>query len=139
MKPVTYLLDSNAVIDILRERPTVIRHADEARNAGGFLAIYSVVYYEVIRGLRISKAARQMEKFQQLYESMTRSLFMGKDGLLVMEKAADIYESLYRGQQIDDNDIYIAAIAIVNDCVLVTDNEKHFSRIPGLQYVNWRE
>ena len=52
-----------------------------------------------------------------------------------MEKAADIYESLYRGQQIDDNDIYIAAIAIVNGCVLVTDNEKHFSRIPGLQYV----
>lgn len=70
---------------------------------------------------------------------MTRSLFLDWDGLLVMEKAADIYESLYRGQQIDDNDIYIAAIAIVNDCVLVTDNEKHFSRIPGLQYVNWRE
>ena len=97
MKPVTYLLDSNAVIDILRERPTVIRHADEARSAGGFLAICSVVYYEVIRGLRISKAARQMEKFQHFQENLTRSLFLDRDGLLVMEKAADIYESLYRG------------------------------------------
>ena len=56
-----------------------------------------------------------------------------------IEKATDIYAELHKGQQIEDNDIYIAAIAIVNGCVLVTDNEKHFSRIPGLQYVNWRE
>ena len=38
----------------------------------------------------------------------------------------------------EDNDIYIAAIAMANDYTLVTANEKHFSRIEGLTYENWR-
>lgn len=55
-----------------------------------------------------------------------------------MEKAAEIYVALHRGQQIEDNDIYIAATAIVNGCTLVTANDKHFSRISDLKVENWR-
>ena len=139
MKPITYLLDTNAVIDILREKPLTLQRMNETMESGNHLALCSVVYYEVIRGLRISKASKQMENFKRFQMGPIRNLFLDRDGLAVMEKAADIYETLYRGQQIDDNDIYIAAIAIMNDCVLVTDNEKHFGRVPGLKIVNWRE
>lgn len=41
------------------------------------------------------------------------------------------------GKMLDDFDILIAATAIVNDCILVTNNTKHFERIDGLTIENW--
>lgn len=54
------------------------------------------------------------------------------------EKAIDTYEQLHTGQVIEDNDIYIAAISMVNACTLVTANVRHFGRVEGLNFVNWR-
>ena len=55
-----------------------------------------------------------------------------------VDKAIEIYLQLHKGRTIEDNDIYIAATAMVNDCVLVTANTGHFERVEGLQFVNWR-
>jgi tRNA(fMet)-specific endonuclease VapC len=41
------------------------------------------------------------------------------------------------GSVVDDLDIFIGATAIENDLILVTDNERHFSRMSGLRIVNW--
>jgi len=35
--------------------------------------------------------------------------------------------------------LFIAGIAIENEMVLVTNNEKHFSRIPNLKIQNWKK
>lgn len=43
------------------------------------------------------------------------------------------------GNIIEDFDILIASIAIINNCVLVTNNPNHFERIEGLQIENWLE
>lgn len=42
-----------------------------------------------------------------------------------------------QGNIILDADIMIAAIALSNELVLVTNNEKHFARIPNLSIENW--
>lgn len=42
-----------------------------------------------------------------------------------------------RGQPIGSNDLLIAAHALALDCILVTDNEREFSRVPGLRVENW--
>lgn len=39
----------------------------------------------------------------------------------------------------DDIDLLIAGIAIENDMILVTNNERHFGRIPGLKIENWKK
>ena len=41
------------------------------------------------------------------------------------------------GISIGVNDAMIAAHALSIGCVLVTNNRKHFSRIPGLKIENW--
>jgi tRNA(fMet)-specific endonuclease VapC len=41
------------------------------------------------------------------------------------------------GQSIGYPDEMIAAHALALNCTLVTDNEKHFSRVPGLRLENW--
>jgi len=43
------------------------------------------------------------------------------------------------GKILDDFDVLIAATAIVNNCMLVTNNTKHFKRINGLTIENWVE
>jgi tRNA(fMet)-specific endonuclease VapC len=42
-----------------------------------------------------------------------------------------------RGQLIGPNDLLIAAHALALGCVLVTDNEREFSRVNGLRTENW--
>jgi predicted nucleic acid-binding protein len=52
--------------------------------------------------------------------------------------AADIYAELRRqGQLIADADLLIGATAIAADAVLVTNNEDHYERVPGLAVENW--
>lgn len=38
---------------------------------------------------------------------------------------------------IEDADIFIGAISIWYDSILITNNEKHFKRIEGLKIENW--
>lgn len=41
------------------------------------------------------------------------------------------------GAPIGANDMLIAAQALATDCVVVTDNEREFSRVSGLRVENW--
>ncbi len=41
------------------------------------------------------------------------------------------------GKIIDDADLLIAACAIDDSAILVTNNERHFKRIKGLKVENW--
>ena len=43
------------------------------------------------------------------------------------------------GKSINDSDLFIAATAISHDLVLVTNNLRHFERIPFLRIENWVE
>jgi len=42
-----------------------------------------------------------------------------------------------QGTPIGANDTWIAAQALAIDATLVTDNEREFSRVPGLKLENW--
>lgn len=130
-----YSLDSNAVSDILRRRPDVLTcyRAEARRDDTGF-AICDIAYYEVVRGLEAIGASSKIREFMKMYEEMEH---LSLD-IAAINKSVDIYVNLHKGQQIEDNDIYIAAIAIVNNCTLVTANDKHFGRIENLSCVNWR-
>jgi tRNA(fMet)-specific endonuclease VapC len=41
------------------------------------------------------------------------------------------------GMPIGGNDLLIAAHALASDCIMVTDNEREFSRVEGLSIENW--
>lgn len=56
----------------------------------------------------------------------------------ITETYADIKTSLEsRGSRLDDFDLLIASTALVLGLTLVTNNERHFRRVPGLQVDNW--
>jgi tRNA(fMet)-specific endonuclease VapC len=58
------------------------------------------------------------------------------------ENAADCFGEIKslsktQGKIIGDSDLFIAASAISNNLVLVTNNERHFDRIENLKVENW--
>lgn len=132
-----YCLDTNVVSDMLRQYPPVMKRMIEALAEGDRLYISSIVYYEIVRGLRAPQYIRRLNDFYKLYARFPH-LFFDRYSMETVEKAAEIYDQLRHGQNVEDADIFIAAIAIVNDCTLVSANEKHFGRIEGLRWINWR-
>ena len=132
-----YCLDSNVVSDILRKEPTVMKRLNKALDNDDNLFISSIVYYEVVRGLKAAGKTRMLKDFNDFYNN-AKHLYLDRDDLTTIKKAIEIYIQLHKGQMIEDNDIYIAAISMVNDCTLVTSNTRHFGRVEGLNFINWR-
>ncbi len=128
-----YCLDTNIVSEILRNNPAVNQRLQAELDRNSDIYICSIVYYELSRGLKAAGASNRIREFQQLYPILAKLPL----DMAAIEIAVNIYVDLHKGKQIEDNDIYIAAISMANDCILVTANEKHFSRIKGLTYENW--
>jgi len=99
------------------------------------MAISVITYGEMIYGARKSRqiernlaAARRVAEIYPLLP-ITQS---------VVETFASIKADLeIAGTPLDDMDLLIAATSMSHNLTLVTNNEKHFSRVPGLSLVNW--
>ena len=129
-----YLLDSNVIIDMLRGNENILdKYNAEATKDTEFF-ICPIIFYEVVRGFKVLDGERKVKNFLASCKNW-ESLQLTEE---VLMKAAEIYVKLRKGQTVEDNDIFIAAVAIVNDCTLITANEKHFSRIDELKFENWR-
>jgi len=129
------LLDTDILSELFKGHGAVISHASGYISQYGYLTISQIAKYEILKGLKSKKAQKQTEIFNR-FCSVNTVLPITDD---VIVKAADIYASLReQGNLISDADILVAAIAIVNNLVLVTNNTNHFSRIHGLQLDNWK-
>ena len=129
-----YLLDTNIVTAHLKKNPVVRQHLRDAEATGRPVRLNAVSYYETRRGLLFAGAQEQLRAFEQLW----RALGIVMIDHTVLDKAAEIYVTLRKaGQLIEDADILIAAIALVHDLTLVTNNTAHFVRIAGLRVEDW--
>lgn len=129
-----YVLDTNMVTAYLKKNPLVMLRMRQAEATGYTVMLNAVSYYETRRGLLFASAQTQLAAFEQLWRAQG-IVMIDQEAL---DQAAKIYADLRRtGQLIEDADILIAAIALVNDLTLVTNNTSHFSRIAGLQLVDW--
>jgi len=98
------------------------------------IEISIVTYYEILSGLLAKNALKQIEIFEEFVI----------DNLIIpltedsVKFSAELYSTLRQsGKIIDDIDLLIAGVAIENEMTLVTNNENHFKRIPGLKIDNW--
>jgi tRNA(fMet)-specific endonuclease VapC len=59
--------------------------------------------------------------------------------IIEAKKAAELEAELEsKGEVIGLKDVLISSIVISNNCVIVTGNVKHFSRIQGVKVENWK-
>jgi tRNA(fMet)-specific endonuclease VapC len=130
------LLDTDTVSLVLRrDRLVSVRAQEYLRDVGPF-ALSTITCYEILRGLVYADASRKLSEFETLINH-SELFSLDRDAARI---AADIYAALRRqGRLIEDADLLIAATAMVNDCILVTNNVKHYARVPSLELENWAD
>lgn len=128
------VLDTDTLSLIMRQNPKTLVAAQDYLQSHSNLTFSIITRYEILRGLKVKAASSQLRAFEK---------FCGVNEIIpitdeIIIKASDIYSDLYRnGNLIGDADILIAATAMTFDCVLVTNNERHFQRIKDLKVENW--
>lgn len=128
-----YLLDTNIVIYVIKQRPIEVLEVFNA-NANR-MAISVITLAELLHGAeKSSQAASNLSVVEDFCSRL--------QVLPYMPKAAQHYGAIRAsleiiGQPIGVNDLHIAAHARSEGLVLVTNNVKEFARVPALQIENW--
>lgn len=136
MKPI--LLDTDILSFFFRNRKAHEQQATQQINdylkANRTFSISIITYYELLNGLYFADTEERTNEIDEFLRTQT-ILPISKE---IAKKAAQIYATLKKeGNSIAHNDILIAATAIVEGYILITNNEKHFGRIDELQHENW--
>ena len=88
------------------------------------------------------RRAKTPERVSQMYDRLAETVvFVSQFPILSYSvEAISKYEQLLRQKLgIRANDLRIAAIALINDDIIVTRNVADFSRVPGLRVENWAD
>jgi tRNA(fMet)-specific endonuclease VapC len=88
--------------------------------------------------LRFGAEHRRSKKLHALIDTFIRSVKVEPWSEVVATKFGALAAALVRaGTPIGDFDAMIAAHALALDLTVVTNNTKHFSKVPGLRLDNW--
>lgn len=133
MTAARYLLDTNILSDLVRHPQGVV--ARRIASVGESAVCTSII---VAAELRFGAAKRNAPRLTHQVEAILSAI----DVLPLDEPADRAYAGLrwaleQAGQPIGPNDLLIAAQALASECALVTANVAEFSRVTGLQVVNW--
>lgn len=131
---VRYLLDTNICIYIAKNNPAEVRERF-ARHSASALAISVITQGELLYGAEKSQARERALAVLERFTSLISIEPLAED---VAAHYGDIRAKLQaRGEIIGNNDLWIAAHARAKGWVLVTNNEREFLRVPGLEVENW--
>lgn len=128
-----YLLDTDSCVYLLNGNEYLKK---KVRDIGVYsLAITNSVLAELYFGAYNSKKIEENLKRIELFKNSLTVLSDSEESAKQFGKIKAKLKS--KGKIIEDFDILIASIAIVNHCLLVTNNTEHFERIDNLQVQNW--
>ena len=131
---IKYLLDTSVCIYVIRKRPVRVL-ARLRRKRLSEVGISTITLSELEYG--VAKSLRPEANKLALIEFLAPIEVLPYDDM-----AAERYGRIRafherQGRPIGSMDMLIAAHALSLDCILVTNNEAEFRRVPGLKIENW--
>ena len=130
-----YLLDTNICIYLIKKQyPEILSKL--LRVGFGKIGISTITLAELEYGVANSNRTFEVQTallefilpFEILDFNYSAASFYGK----IRKELKD------KGRPISDMDMLIAAVAMANGLIIVTNNEKEFRRISGLKIENWK-
>lgn len=128
-----YLLDTNIVIYCLKGHEVVNKnlrsHLDDPINIS--VVTLMELYYGAYKSQKVESNLAKIKTLENSIEVIP----LGKEAVEIF----GIYKAKLErsGTPLDDFDLILAACAMTNNLVLVTNNTKHFKRIEGLKVTDW--
>jgi hypothetical protein len=127
-----YLLDTKILSDALKPQPNVAIGGWIERQAGADLFISVLTVAELRRGVLQRAPGRRRDELEAWFAGPAGPLALFHGRILSFEPAAALEwarimaEGTAAGSPRSALDTIIAAIAVVNQCIVVTANERHF-------------
>ena len=127
-----YLLDTNICIELLRGNDVIRKRIEEAGPQNCRISEITVaeLYYGASKSVRSFEKKQDIRFLLEIFDLVLMSPALAEYGEIkaFLEK---------QGNGIDEFDLLIAATAIEGGFILVSNNIKHFRRIPGLILEDW--
>lgn len=129
----SFILDTDTLIYFLKGEPQVVKKMLQIDSKAIYTSIisHSELFFGAYNSTHVIKNLKKV------------SLFLDNISILPYdENASNKFGQLkaklkLQGKLIADMDLMIASICLVQNATLVTNNSRHFERIPHLKYTNW--
>ncbi len=133
-----FLLDTNILSEPLRPAPNP-RVMESLVRSSGLTATATVVFHEMLYGCyRLPNSRKRQAIEAYLREEVeAKLLLLPYDTEAAKWHASERARLVKLGKTPSYVDGQIAAIAVVNDLVLVTNNEADYADFQGIQIENW--
>lgn len=134
-----YLLDTNIISNFTKPAPSEALVAWMAEQSDDDLFITSLTLAEIRRGVLEKPAGKRRDQLDAWFSGPQgpQALFAGRilsfDDRAGLAWAEIMTDGKAKGRPRSGLDTIIAAIAAVNDCIVVTDNERDFA---GIEFIN---
>jgi tRNA(fMet)-specific endonuclease VapC len=133
----SFLLDTNAVIALLKNEPAIFRkRLRRVAAKGDIVAVSSIVLYELWYG--VARSTRRRENTERLRAFLSGGIevvpFSEEDAATAGALRATLESA---GTPIGPYDLLIAAQALRSGATLVTANVSEFARVPSLSWQDW--
>ncbi len=129
-----YMLDTNICINIIKKKPDqVIERLRHTRVPD--VGVSSITLSELEYGA--AKSARPEQNKLAIVEFLAPLEILPYDDMAAQEYGKVRVYLEKQGTPIGSMDMLIAAHALSLNCILVTNNEREFRRIPALKIENW--
>lgn len=126
-----YLLDTNIITALIKGDPRVLAQLEAHLDDGVYLC--QPVFYEAMRGLLWKNATTKIQTLERLRLRLGWFQLLESD----WEQAGVLWaQAVSHGRQLADIDLLIAAIALRQDAIVVTDDQD-FDALP-VKRENWR-
>ena len=127
------LLDTNICIHIINAKPPAVLARFQQYRLGD-IGLCSVVAAELAFGVAKSGSARNRQALEMFLAPLTILPFDAAAVWVYGDLRADLER---RGNPIGSLDTMIAAHALSQQALLITNNTREFAKVPGLQLDNW--
>lgn len=134
-----HLLDTNIISNVTKPLPSQPLLDWMAQQADDDLFISSLSLAEIRRGILEKPAGKKRRALEEWFagpegpQALFQSRVLPFDERAALVWARLMAEGTAAGRPRSAFDMMVAAIAEANDCLVVTDNEKHF---PGVRLLN---
>lgn len=129
----TYILDTDILIYFLKGEARVVRKMlhTESEAVHTTIISHSELFFGAYHSAHIEKNLKKISQF------LNNISIMPYD-----EEASSLFGQLkaklkIKGKLIADMDLMIASICLSQNATLVTNNTKHFEKVPHLKHTNW--
>ena len=128
-----YLLDTDTLIYSLKGNDCVVRNLENHQHEPLKICVISLMelYYGAYKSQKTNANLAKVRRFEKAFDTIPVDFFISETFGMIKSHLES------QGTPLDDFDLIIAATALAHNLVLVTNNEKHFRRVDGLELDNW--